>query len=70
MSIYNSPYFLFKAGSLKGKSKKEIEEFFAKQKKQASKPKSKKIDPLVKRKAQLAKQYKQKCKEEELQQKI
>ena len=60
MSIYNSPYFLFKAGSLKGKSRKEIDAFFKRQKDQAKKPKPKQIDPLVKRKAQLAKQYKKK----------
>ena len=60
MSIYNSPYFLFKAGSLKGKTKKEIEEFFAKQKKQAKVPKKQRyISPLEKRKAKLTKQYKE-----------
>jgi hypothetical protein len=60
MSIYNSPYFLFKAGSLKGKTKKEIEEFFVKQKKQAKVPKKQRyISPLEKRKAKLAKQYKE-----------
>lgn len=58
MSIYNSPYFLFKAGSLKGKSRKDIEAIFERQKNQPKK--SKQIDPLAKRKAQLAKKYKEK----------
>lgn len=61
MSIYNSPYFSFKAGSLKGKTKKEIEAFFKKQKEQFKPVKKERyVSPLEKRKAQLAKQYKEK----------
>ena len=41
MSIFNSPYFLFRAGSLKGKTRKEIETFFESQKKKSKKQKKK-----------------------------
>ncbi len=61
MSIYDSPYFFFKAGSLKGKTRKEIEEFFDKQRRNAKRPKVQPhVSALDKRKAQLRKKYKEK----------
>ena len=60
--IYNSNQILYKANTLKGKSKKEIEDMFTGIKVSKKNKFAKVITPLEKRKAELAKQYKDKIK--------